>query len=180
MTEPLPPPEPDPSYSQGRISLSLGFGLGMFLIMVPVAFLWLLAFLRVPQPPAQVALQRSIPCFLLALAGLSLDAAALKVFLSLGRGTQMPFTPTLQLVTAGPFRFTRNPILLGVSLYYLGIAALPYGWPLGSVVGAASLVGGGLYYWIFEEPRLEARFGEPYRAYRRRTPFLIPSLRIRP
>src|SRR5262245_46845811 len=59
---------------------------------------------------------------------LILMAAAL-LFLSVSRfraaGTPVPaYKPTTAIVRKGPYRFTRNPIYLGFSLFQLGVAVL--------------------------------------------------------
>ena len=88
----------------------------------------------------------------------------------------MPFTPTTELVTRGPYRYIRNPILLGVSLFYFGATSLPFGWLVGLTVFGGSLLLGGIYYRAVEERQLEERFGEAYRTYKRQTPFLVPRI----
>jgi len=81
--------------------------------------------------------------------------------------------PTQELLTDGPFRYCRNPMTLGAVLAYLGIAVTsrtPVGIALVLSLATCLLV----YLKRFEESELVERFGEPYRAYRRATPFLIP------
>jgi protein-S-isoprenylcysteine O-methyltransferase Ste14 len=73
--------------------------------------------------------------------------------------------PTTALVTGGPYRISRNPIYLALTLVYLGLA-LAWGslWP---VVLLAPLLIVMRYGVIGREERyLEARFGDAYRAYR--------------
>jgi protein-S-isoprenylcysteine O-methyltransferase Ste14 len=95
---------------------------------------------------------------------------------TLGRGTPIPKVASQELVTTGPYAYTRNPMALGTILMYLGVAV----W-IGSLMATliVALLGGLLLSYIkrAEEPTLAARFGDAYRAYRRRTPFLIPRLR---
>ena len=38
-----------------------------------------------------------------------------------GRGTPNPMAATQELVVSGPYKYTRNPIQLGVMIYYLGL-----------------------------------------------------------
>jgi protein-S-isoprenylcysteine O-methyltransferase Ste14 len=78
-----------------------------------------------------------------------------------------PTQPTLALVTDGPFRLTRNPLYVAASGVYLGVAF----WVDGLVpLLLFPLVCVGLHYAIVlpEERYLDAKFGEPYRAYRAR------------
>jgi protein-S-isoprenylcysteine O-methyltransferase Ste14 len=81
-------------------------------------------------------------------------------------GTNVPtWLPTTALVISGPYRFSRNPIYVALTLAYLGLA-LGYGswWPL--VLLAPLLIV--MRYGVIgrEERYLEARFGDAYRAYR--------------
>jgi protein-S-isoprenylcysteine O-methyltransferase Ste14 len=78
-----------------------------------------------------------------------------------------PRQPSLALVVAGPFRFSRNPLYLSLTGLYLGIALLFNAlWPLLLAVPLLLVVHWGIIKR--EERYLEARFGEPYRAYCRR------------
>ena len=93
------------------------------------------------------------------------------------RGTPVPFNPPPTLVTTGPYKFVRNPMLTGVFLLLFGI---------GFAIESLSLVV--LFTPLFilanvwelkqiEEPELVKRLGEDYVAYRERTPMFIPGTR---
>jgi protein-S-isoprenylcysteine O-methyltransferase Ste14 len=78
-----------------------------------------------------------------------------------------PAAPVAALVTTGPFRFTRNPIYLGDTLVYSGLAlALGRRGPLVLLPGVLALIDRGVIRR--EERYLERRFGAPYRDYRAR------------
>jgi len=86
--------------------------------------------------------------------------------------------PTQELLTEGPFRYSRNPMTLGTILAYLGLAVVA-GTTAGTVLVvslAASLL---VYLTRLEEGELAERFGEAYLAYRRETPFIVPRPRRR-
>jgi len=71
------------------------------------------------------------------------------------------------LVTVGPFRLTRNPGYVGLTLMYVGLSLLAASrWPL--VVLPAALVSVDRGVIVREERYLEQRFGSDYRGYRRR------------
>ena len=75
---------------------------------------------------------------------------------------------TKHLMTDGPYRFSRNPMLLGVYIYYIGVIIwLLKCWPL--VVFAFIVVLLTLQVRS-EEKRLEAAFGEEYGGYRDKVP----------
>jgi protein-S-isoprenylcysteine O-methyltransferase Ste14 len=92
-----------------------------------------------------------------------------------GRGTPIPMMATQRLVIEGPYTYCRNPMTLGTALFYLGVAI----W-LGSIaavgLGLIYPVGILIYIKLIEEKELEERFGSEYMAYKKNTPFLIPSL----
>jgi protein-S-isoprenylcysteine O-methyltransferase Ste14 len=77
-----------------------------------------------------------------------------------------PGKPTTTLVTAGPYRVTRNPGYLGMALTYAGICILSGAlWPLVSLVPAVILIDRGVI--AREERYLEGKFGEEYARYKR-------------
>jgi protein-S-isoprenylcysteine O-methyltransferase Ste14 len=79
-----------------------------------------------------------------------------------------PYAPTTELVTRGPYRFTRNPLYLCVTLIYAGIAILA------NALWAALLLPFVLVVMRWgiiecEERSLERKFGEEYLRYKVRT-----------
>jgi protein-S-isoprenylcysteine O-methyltransferase Ste14 len=93
--------------------------------------------------------------------------------LSRGKGTPVPVVPTKQFLPTGPYRYTRNPMMLGFFFYMSGWAFLSNHW--GAFLAAALLVILLLAELKFiEGPELEKRFGDAYRQYRQSTPFLFP------
>jgi len=95
---------------------------------------------------------------------------------TLGEGTPNPTAPPRRLIVKGAYRFCRNPIQLGIMLYYLGLGALLRDTTVGLTAFVVATVLGLLYHRYVEEEELKRRFGEEYEAYRKRTPFLIPRL----
>lgn len=78
-----------------------------------------------------------------------------------------PDQPTLVIVTNGPFRWTRNPLYLAATGLYVSIALLVNTvWPLALLIPLLFVLHWGVVRR--EERYLEAKFGEPYRAYRAR------------
>lgn len=78
-----------------------------------------------------------------------------------------PWKPTTTLVIAGPYRFTRNPMYLGFTCVYLGIALWANSlWPLPALALVVLPV---MQRFVIrrEERYLERKFGDPYRAYLR-------------
>jgi protein-S-isoprenylcysteine O-methyltransferase Ste14 len=77
-----------------------------------------------------------------------------------------PRRPSARLVTTGPYRYSRNPAYLALTLLYLGgSAAVDSLWVL---AGAAPAVLAAHWGVILPEERyLEGKFGDAYRGYKR-------------
>jgi protein-S-isoprenylcysteine O-methyltransferase Ste14 len=78
-----------------------------------------------------------------------------------------------RFLATGPFRFTRNPMSLAGATLLVGIALWNRS-ALGLVVAALGLVLMHLFVTRVEEPGLERRFGDSYRAYQRQVPRWLP------
>ncbi len=90
------------------------------------------------------------------------------------RGTPNPRLPPSQLVTSGPYAWTRNPIAGSHFLAVLGVA-LVVGSP-GAILIVFLLGIPANLLVRHEERTLELRFGAEYRAYRESVPRWIPRL----
>jgi len=105
--------------------------------------------------------------------GVAVYVWCVRVFAVVGRGTPGLWDAPRRFVAAGPYRWVRNPIYIAAVLIVSGEA-----WLFGS--GALVLYAVGLavachlFVVGYEEPRLRARFGEPYEAYRRTVSRWIP------
>lgn len=79
----------------------------------------------------------------------------------------VPFHPASQLVTSGPYRFTRNPMYTGMTLVHLGASALlNSAWPL--ILLPVALLVVRLRVMAREEAYLAGAFGAEYDAYKAR------------
>jgi protein-S-isoprenylcysteine O-methyltransferase Ste14 len=99
--------------------------------------------------------------------GFLLTVRSALLFRRLGTQTH-PGVKATQLVHEGPFRYTRNPMYLGLMIILVGVAML-----LGSV---SPLVVIPLMTWILhvkfilrEEKWMENWFGQPYLEYKKKT-----------
>jgi protein-S-isoprenylcysteine O-methyltransferase Ste14 len=83
-------------------------------------------------------------------------------------GSNVPTSlPTTTIVETGPYRFTRNPIYLGMFLGLVGLAiAFDSLWLLATLVPFAFLIRYGVV--AREEAYLERKFGDVYSHYRAR------------
>jgi protein-S-isoprenylcysteine O-methyltransferase Ste14 len=86
-----------------------------------------------------------------------------------GLGTPNPLVPTTRVVEGGPFRRSRNPLMLGGWVLGAGLAILLRSATLMALVGLVATAGV-VYVRRVEEPRMLARFGERWTAYASRTP----------
>ncbi len=94
------------------------------------------------------------------------------------QGTPIPVMATQKLLVSGPFKQCRNPMAFGAIMAYLGVSLIVGS--VSSVLGVILFTGFLItYIKLFEEKELEARFGEPYTAYKASTPFLIPAVYAR-
>ncbi|MDP8971597.1 MAG: isoprenylcysteine carboxylmethyltransferase family protein [Actinomycetota bacterium] len=107
------------------------------------------------------------------LLGLPLLGAGLLLFLSSlhamrQAGTDVrPDKPTSSLIVEGPYRFSRNPIYLGFTLFYSGITALANSLPSDLLLPFVLVV---MRRGVIEreEHYLERIFGEEYLRYKAR------------
>jgi len=97
--------------------------------------------------------------------GVGIAAVAAGAFRRAGTPV-IPFEPSTALVTGGLYRFTRNPMYLGMVLLLIGVAIL-----LGSLTAFLPVP---VFAWIIqkwfiegEERFLEEIFGENYLAFKR-------------
>jgi protein-S-isoprenylcysteine O-methyltransferase Ste14 len=97
-------------------------------------------------------------------------------FATFGRGTPAPIDAPRRLVVRGLYRYTRNPMYLGVLTVVLGWAvffqtALLLIYALG-VFGCFQL-----FILLYEEPHLRHEFGKEYEAYRGHVGRWLPTPR---
>lgn len=94
-------------------------------------------------------------------------ALALSALFEMRRaGTHVdPTQPATALVTQGPFRLTRNPLYLSLTLLYTGIALMVNSlWAITSLPGALIMIRYGVINR--EERYLEQKFGQQYLSYK--------------
>jgi protein-S-isoprenylcysteine O-methyltransferase Ste14 len=131
---------------------------GGFIVVLVLRWLW-----RMPIVGSGGPLWAALALSILGVAIVALAARALRA-----AGTNVdPLRPTTAIVTAGPYRFSRNPIYVGLTLLYLGLAsAFNTWWAVIVLVPILAIMHLGVVRR--EERYLEQKFGEPYREYRSR------------
>jgi protein-S-isoprenylcysteine O-methyltransferase Ste14 len=112
-------------------------------------------------------LQFRVPVGAAALAaGTSLMRSFVQAFARAGTPLD-PYKPSEAIVTEGPYRLTRNPAYLGMTLTYAGISLLSDSpWALVPLPIAVAVVDRGVI--AREERYLERKFGAGYLDYKRR------------
>jgi len=96
-----------------------------------------------------------------------------RLFSRIGKGTLASWDATSALVVEGPYRHVRNPMITAVATLLTGEATL-FGSPLILAWAGLFLAINFAYFLLAEEPGLERRFGDDYRAYKLNVPRWIP------
>ena len=108
---------------------------------------------------------RSVLAVALLAAGVALLLAAAGLFRKTGQDPK-PWEPSPEIISDGVYRFTRNPMYVGMGVLQAGLAvALADAWVLLLVPVTWCVI-----YFIairHEEAYLERKFGEPYLTYKR-------------
>lgn len=110
--------------------------------------------------------------------GAALAAHAIRQFVAMGEGTLAPWDPARRLLVRGAYRFTRNPLKIGLFAMLLGEAAMFRSTAL-LVWFALFAAANAVYVRVAEEPGLSRRFGDDYFDYRAHVPRWIPAIRAK-
>ena len=151
---------------------AFGYLLGFLVFIAGIpALMWWVSGRPFPWAPVWL---KAVPAAILLVVGLCLSIWAIVYMKKVGEGN--PFDAynhevaprTKHLMTDGPYRFSRNPMLVGVYIYDMGLILwLQSWWPV--LVFAVEVAFLTLQVRA-EEKRLEADFGDEYRAYKQRVP----------
>ncbi len=88
-------------------------------------------------------------------------------FATEGKGTISPIDPTKKLVIRGLYKYSRNPMYVGVMFIMIGEAV--FIWSLALAIYAAIVFAAfNLFIVLHEEPRCRREFGSEYEDYYRR------------
>ena len=128
---------------------------GGFIVVLVLRWLWPLPIVG-NGGPLWAALALSI-------VGVAIVVLAARTLRAAGTNVD-PLLPTTAIVTAGPYRFSRNPIYVGLTLLYLGLAlTFNTWWAVIVLVPILAIMHLGVVRR--EERYLEQKFGEPYRQF---------------
>lgn len=112
----------------------------------------------------------------LAAIGAALVVHCIRLFVRFGCGTLAPWDPTRALVSAGAYRYSRNPMKAGLFLVLAGEALAAQSVAL-TVWFVCFAIVNVVYIQFHEEPGLLKRFGGRYDDYCDRVPRWWPTLR---
>ena len=154
----------------------VGYVLGglMFVVLIP-AIMW---FASLMPDICEVGVGRIVVAAVLAVVGLSLSVWSIVYMRHKGDGNPMDafgheVAPrTKHLMTDGPYRLSRNPMLTGSFVY--NAAACVWLWTWQSLLVFAVFVVIMLVQVMTEEKRLRRDFGDEYEDYCRRTGRFLP------
>ena len=147
----------------------LGYVLGftIFIVGIPALMWWVAGMPSL----AEIPIARMCLAIIVALAGLAFSIWSIIYMKRVGKGN--PFDAmghevaprTRHLMTDGPYKRSRNPMLSGTYLYYIGVLiALWSWWALLVFAVVATLM---MLQVRSEEKRLEADFGQEYLDYKK-------------
>ena len=106
---------------------------------------------------------------LMVIAGWAVLLVCAREFARAGRGTPAPYDPPRSLVTSGLYRFTRNPMYVGVTTAIFG-QAIWFQSRDATIYGVAMVLAFHVAILIYEEPRLTRVFGQQYLDYKKSVP----------
>mgnify|MGYP002523069568 CR=1 FL=1 len=161
----------------GRDLIGYLLGLVIFIIGIPYVM-----YLASGSPNlAQIGLVQELILIMMAIVGISLSICAIVYMKNVGEGN--PFDAfnhevaprTNTLMTDGPYGICRNPMLLGVFIYHIGV--------LISLLSIGAVIVFVIEVIIMnlqvkkEEQRLKADFGSEYEEYVRNSNRFMPKLK---
>ncbi len=107
--------------------------------------------------------------------GLIILVTCIANFIRIGKGTLAPWSPTQKLVIRGLYRYVRNPMITGVWIILLGeaLSILSFNIMIWAII---FFIINTIHLRFVEEPDLERKFGDEYKAYKKVVHRWIPRL----
>jgi protein-S-isoprenylcysteine O-methyltransferase Ste14 len=150
----------------------------LFIAVVPASVAgwipWYAAGSPAPEPRAGARL--AVLGALMVVAGWAVLLICAREFARAGRGTPAPYDPPRSLVTSGLYRFTRNPMYVGVVTAIFG-QAIWFHSRDATIYGIAMVIAFHFAILLYEEPRLTKVFGQQYLDYKKSVPRWIGPTR---
>ena len=97
-------------------------------------------------------------------------------FIKIGKGTLAPWSPPRRLIICGMYGYVRNPMILGVLTVLIGetITILSLNIFIWAIV---FFIINNVFFFAYEEPNLEKKFGDEYREYKKNVPRWLPRFK---
>ena len=133
-------------------------------LLAAIVLEWLFPLHILPPP---FPLWMTLAGALLTLASVAVAALGVQAFMQAGTNVD-PRQPALKITTTGPYRFTRNPMYLGMIGIQFGLAlTFSLDWAIFGGTGLILV----LHYGVVlrEETYLTKKFGAPYTGFKSRT-----------
>jgi protein-S-isoprenylcysteine O-methyltransferase Ste14 len=141
-----------------------------FTILQPGIVTGLIPYLILGGPEPEVFEKTPGPFQIIAiiifLAGVVILLYCISMFAVKGRGTLSPADPTKKLVISGLYKYSRNPMYIGVMLILIGESLFFSSIPLW-IYSVFIFLAFNLFIVLHEEPRLENDFGAEYQQYKK-------------
>jgi len=147
----------------------------LFTVLVPGTVVFYVPLQIAGDAPMTSGLQAAIAFIALAIGG-AIYAWCVWDFASFGRGTPAPIDAPKKLVIRGLYRYSRNPM-------YVGVLTIAFGWALLfasldiAIYAACVFLCFHSFVRFYEEPHLAREFGSEYEAYTARVGRWLPRLR---
>ena len=149
-----------------------GYVLGgvMFVVLLPT-IMWLAS--EMPNLAVHIGVWRAVGTGVLIIGGLSLSIWTIAYMKTRGKGNPMDAfgkeigPRTQHLMTDGPYRLNRNPMLTGTLVYLAGFIVWFWTWQAALVWAVFFII---MFVQVLtEEKRLRKDFGEEYEQYCKKT-----------
>jgi len=113
---------------------------------------------------------------LILILGIILFTKTVFLFFKFGNGTIAPWDPPKKFIIRGPYRYVRNPMLIGVNFiliseYLILNSLIIFVWS--SIFIVINL----LYHKFNEEKKLELKFGNSYIEYKKNVSAWVPRIK---
>ena len=141
------------------------------IIIIPCLILYFTGF----KYTAPSILQSVLGVFIL-LCGVLLACWTMFLFYKIGKGTPAPWASPKNLVVQGPYKYVRNPMIIGVLMILSALSLILntryifYWTILFFVINC-------IYFKLFEEKQLEKTFGNQYLEYKKKVPMWLPKFK---
>ncbi len=142
-------------------------------VSIPCLILYFVGFKYITPNLLQIILGLMLLMF-----GLFLAIWAMYLFHKIGKGTLAPWAQTKNLVIEGPYKYVRNPMIIGVlsillsEVLILNTIWLFYWFVLFFVINS-------VYFKLYEEKQLEKAFGSNYLKYKKDIPMWLPKIKLK-